>query len=110
MQRALSAFAAFALFIAAVAAPTPARAFDPWWFVAGVVIGTAVAPAYGYPYGFRSGYAPVAPQAPWARSIGAPPVCHWAKVEHNGAWRHARICYEDGPVLGQAVTDTIVRK
>lgn len=111
MQRALSLSAAVTLFLIGIAAPSPARAGDPWWFLAGVVVGAVVAPAYGYPYGFRSGYAPVVAQAPWAESLAAPPVCHWAKVQHNGAWRHARICYESVPAAGEIVPpETIVRK
>jgi hypothetical protein len=94
---------AASLSLAAVTAPTPAKAADPWWFIAGVVVGAVVAPAYGYPYGYRSGYAPVVAQAPWAGQptiVEAPPECHWAKVQHNGAWRHARICYQAAAMAG----------
>jgi hypothetical protein len=118
MSRALAATTAASLFFAAVAAPTPAKAADPWWFIAGVVVGAVVAPAYGYPYGYRSGYAPVRAQAPWADQpvmVEAPsPQCHWAKVQHNGAWRHARICYDgaavQGPGPGAQFSDTIISK
>jgi hypothetical protein len=88
---------AAALSISAISAPTPARAFEFWTFAAGAVFGAVVAPAYGYPYGYRSGYAPVPPMAPWAE---AQPDCHWAKVQQNGAWRHARVCYEPVIVAG----------
>ena len=115
MTRVPTAAAAVLLFALSA---TPARAFDPGWFLAGVVVGAVVAPAYGYPYGFRSGYAPVRAQAPWADQPGpgfgaAPPQqCHWAKLQHNGAWRHARICYEGVPVAGPQTqfSDTIISK
>ena len=87
----LTLSAAVALSFSAIATPTPAHAIDPWTFMAGAVFGAIVGPAYGFPYGYRSGYAPVAPVAPWA---AAPPECHWARVQQNGAWRHARVCYE----------------
>lgn len=107
MRRAFSIFAATALLAATLAAPSPARA-DPWWFVAGAIFGAVTAPAYGYPYGFRSGYAPVPAVAPWAVS---PQECHWAKVQQNGAWRHARICYEtSAPPVEVRYSEPIVRK
>jgi hypothetical protein len=80
------------LSVSAITAPTQARAFEFWTFAAGAVFGAVVAPAYGFPYGYRSGYAPVAPVAPWA--AGPPPECHWTRVQQNGTWRHARVCYE----------------
>ncbi len=80
--------AAAALSISAIATPSTAHAFDVWTFAAGAVFGAVVAPAYGFPFGYRSGYAPVPPTAPWAE---AQPECHWAKVQQNGAWRHARL-------------------
>jgi hypothetical protein len=115
MNRALAATTATAFFLAVVAAPSPAKAWDPVWFVTGVVVGAVVAPAYGYPYGYRSGYAPVRAQAPWADQpmyADAPPQCHWAKVQHNGAWRHARICYESAavPVPQPQFSDRIISK
>jgi hypothetical protein len=88
--------AAAALSISAIAMPSTAHAFEPWTFVAGAVFGAVVGPAYGFPFGYRSGYAPVAPMAPWA---AAPPECHWARVQQNGAWRHARVCYEPVQVV-----------
>jgi hypothetical protein len=89
--------AAAALSIPAIATPSPAHALDPWTFMAGAVFGAIVGPAYGFPYGYRSGYAPVPPMAPWAE---AQPDCHWAKVQQNGAWRHARVCYEPVIIAG----------
>jgi hypothetical protein len=112
MTRPLVLASAAAIFCAAAAAPTPVKA-DPWWFLTGMVVGTIVGPAYGYPYGYRSGYAPVPATAPWA--VGQQ-ECHWAKVQHNGAWRHARICYEASamqPVQSQnqsQFSDTIIHK
>lgn len=107
MHRALSIIATSILLAASLAAPTPARA-DPWWFVAGAIFGAVTAPAYGYPYGYRSGYAPVPAVAPWAVS---PPECHRAKVQQNGAWRHARICYETSvPAAEIRHSETIVSK
>lgn len=110
MRKALAVTTAFAFFISAVAVPSPAKAADPWWFLAGIVVGAVTAPAYGYPFGYRSGYAPVAPVAPWAAT--PPQECHWARVQHNGAWRHARICYEGGPVVSEIVPggEAIIRK
>lgn len=89
--------AAAALSMSAIATPSPAHAMDPWTFALGAVFGAVVAPAYGFPLGYRSGYAPVAPMAPWA--VGAAPECHWARVQQNGAWRHARVCYEPVAVV-----------
>ena len=110
MHRALSTFTASILLAASLAAPTPARA-DPWWFFAGAIFGAVTAPAYGYPYGYRSGYAPVRATAPWAESLAPPPECHWAKVQHNGAWRHARICYDSAvPAPQSQFSDTIISK
>jgi hypothetical protein len=113
MTRTLAALAIGALLVTA-AAPTPAKA-DPWWFLTGFVVGAVVAPSYGYPYGYRSGYAPVQPTAPWARGPVAQPECHWAKVQHNGAWRHARICYDGaaagpGPAPQAQFSDVIISK
>lgn len=88
----LNVSAAAVLSLSAIAAPSSAHAFDAWTFAAGAVFGAIVGPAYGFPFGYRSGYAPVAPMAPWA--VGAAPECHWARVQQNGAWRHARVCYE----------------
>jgi hypothetical protein len=111
MNRPLLLAIAAATFLAA-AAPSPAKA-DPWWFLTGMVVGTIVGPAYGYPFGFRSGYAPVPATAPWADQ---PQECHWEKVRHNGAWRHARICYEAAvlapppPPSQSQFSDTIIRK
>jgi hypothetical protein len=108
-RRLISALAA-ASFLASLSAPAKA---DPWWFLTGMVVGAVVAPAYGYPYGYRSGYAPVRATAPWAESLQPPPECHWAKVQHNGAWRHARICYDSvaqGPVPQSQFSDTIISK
>jgi hypothetical protein len=93
----VTTIAVVALSVSAISAPTPARAFEFWTFAAGAVFGAVVAPAYGFPYGYRSGYAPVPPMAPWAE---AQPDCHWAKVQQNGAWRHARVCYEPVIVAG----------
>ena len=93
----LTLSAAVALSFPAIATPTPAHAIDPWTFMAGAVFGAIVGPAYGFPYGYRSGYAPVAPMAPWAEPA---PDCHWARVQQNGAWRHARVCYETVIVAG----------
>jgi hypothetical protein len=108
MRRACSIFAAATL-LAATAISTPAKA-DPWWFLTGMVVGAVVAPAYGYPYGYRSVYAPVRATAPWAGSLEPPPQCEWAKVEQNGAWRHARICYEAAPAGAVRHSETIIRK
>jgi hypothetical protein len=92
MTRSLvSVSAAAALGISAITMPSTAHAIDFWTFAAGAVFGAVVGPAYGFPYGYRSGYAPVAPVAPWA---AVPPECYWARVQQNGAWRHARVCYE----------------
>jgi error-prone DNA polymerase len=58
-----------------------------------------------------SGYAPVRATAPWAESLEPPSECHWAKVQHNGAWRHARICYDSAVAVPQGqFSDTIIRK
>lgn len=96
MTRPFTLSAAVALSFSAIATPTPAHAIDPWTFMAGAVFGAVVGPAYGFPYGYRSGYAPVAPVAPWA---AAPPECHWTRVQQNGAWRHARVCYEPVTII-----------
>ena len=110
MNRTLSLLVAAAFLFAAAAAPSPAKA-DPWWFLTGIVVGAVVAPAFGYPHGYRSGYAPTRATAPWAEQAEGPQQCHWAKVQHNGAWRHARICYESGvPVSEIRPGETIVRK
>jgi hypothetical protein len=110
MKRPLILAAIATVFLSAIAAPSPAKA-DPWWFLTGMVVGTIVGPAYGYPYGYRSGYASVPATAPWAEQR----ECHWAKVQQNGAWRHARICYEAAavappPHLQSQFSDTIIRK
>jgi hypothetical protein len=112
MTRPLILAIAAAISLSATAAPSPVKA-DPWWFLTGMVVGTIVGPAYGYPYGYRSGYAPVPATAPWA---GQRQECHWAKVQHKGAWRHARICYEAAamdpppPQAQSQFSDTIIRK
>jgi hypothetical protein len=105
----LATIAALSLLVSA-SVPSPAKA-DLWWFLTGIVVGAVVAPAYGYPYGYRSGYAPVRATAPWAESLEPPAECHWAKVQHNGAWRHARICYDSAVTVPQGqFSDTIIRK
>lgn len=106
MARALTAVsAAAALTLVMIAAPTPARA-DPWWFLAGVVVGSTLAPAYGYPFGYHAGYAPVPATAPW----GPPPRCQWTKVMQNGAWHHGRVCDEAVPAYAVRAAVPIVSK
>ena len=83
--------AAGALGLTLVSTTQPASAMDPWtvaaWFVGGMFVAGAIAPAYGYsyghPYGYRGTYAYAGPQ----------PACYPATIRRHGHWRNVRICY-----------------
>ena len=86
--------AAGTLGLASVATPQSAHAMDPWtaaaWFVGGLFVGAAIAPAYGHAYGhpasYRYGYAPV--HAAWG-----PQHCYATLIRRGNIWREARACY-----------------
>jgi hypothetical protein len=88
-----------------LAAVSPAQATN-WWFWTGVAVGATLAPAYGYPFGYRAGYAPVPATAPW----GPPQQCHWTKVLHHGAWLHSRVCADPAPAQVVRAPAPIVSK
>lgn len=79
--------AAGALGLALVSTTQPASAMDPWtaaaWFVGGMFVAGAIAPAYGYPYGYRGAYA----------YAGPPSACYPATIRRHGHWRNVRVCY-----------------
>lgn len=98
MKKPLTALVvAGALGLALVSTTQPARAMDPWtaaaWFVGGMFVAGAIAPAYGYPYGHRYGhqahYAYAAPGYGWS----APQECYPATIRRHGQWRNVRVCY-----------------
>jgi hypothetical protein len=93
--------AAGALGLSLVSTTQPASAMDPWtaaaWFVGGMFVAGAVAPAYGYsygqPYGYRGGYAMrVAILEPTPMRDRRRPVTR-RTIRRHGHWRNVRVCY-----------------
>jgi hypothetical protein len=93
--------AAGALGLSLVSTTQPASAMDPWtaaaWFVGGMFVAGAIAPAYGYsygqPYGYRGGYAYAGGYPGTYAYAGPQAACYPATIRRHGQWRNVRVCY-----------------